>query len=406
MPEPEPAPAVAVIGAGVATPAGCTIEAMMEVLESAKVLAAEADFATDDYRSHLCTRVVDFDPLETLSRPDSRRLPRAVQLMLGTALRVAASCRDDWARIEEEPAVVVGTGIGGLSRYDEAVEEQARGHRRVSPLTVPMIMPSAAASELSIRLPSRAPSLTVSGACASGSMALIHAVHMIRSGRAKVVIAGGGEGLLTSMIFGAFSRTEAMVPGVDEPAGPFDVDRQGFVMGEGAGFTVLAAMDACAEAGVEPVAEILGVGESTDAFHIAAPDPDGFGAALAMQRALADAGLDGDDIGHISAHATATSTGDVAEAAGIIATFPRLPPVTAHKGALGHLIGGAGAVSAIAAWTSAQRGLVPPIAGLRHLDPEISLPVVVDAPLPIEPGRPAMVNAFAFGGLNTSLIVR
>jgi 3-oxoacyl-[acyl-carrier-protein] synthase II len=302
--------------------------------------------------------------------------------------------------------VVVGTGIGGLSRYDDAVEEQSRGHRRVSPLTVPMIMPSAAAAELSIRLPSRAPSLTVSGACASGSLALIHAVHMIRAGRAKVVIAGGGEGLLTQMIFGAFSRTDAMVPGTDEPPGPFDADRKGFVMGEGAGFTVLAAMDACVAAGITPVAEILGVGESTDAFHIAAPAPDGIGAALAMQAALDDAGLDGDDIGHIAAHATATPTGDVAEAAGIAATFPRIPPVTAHKGALGHLIGGAGAVSAIAAWTSAQRGLVPPVAGLRNLDPDVSLPVVADVPLVIEAGRPAMVNAFAFGGLNTSLIVR
>ena len=401
-----PEQAVAVIGAGVSTPAGCTIEAMMDVLESAKVLAAQADFDTGEYRSHLCTRVVDFDPLEMLSKPDSRRLPRAVQLMVGTALRVASSCRDDWERIAAEPAVVVGTGIGGLSRYDDAVEEQSRGHRRVSPLTVPMIMPSAAAAELSIRLPSRAPSLTVSGACASGSLALIHAVHMIRAGRAKVVIAGGGEGLVTQMIFGAFSRTDAMVPGTDEPRGPFDADRKGFVMGEGAGFTVLASMDACAEAGVEPVAQILGVGESTDAFHIAAPAPDGIGAALAMQAALDDAGLDGDDVGHIAAHATATPTGDVAEAAGIMATFSRIPPVTAHKGALGHLIGGAGAVSAIAAWTSAQRGLVPPVAGLRNLDPDVPLPVVADVPLAIEPGRPAMVNAFAFGGLNTSLIVR
>lgn len=401
-----PESAVAVIGAGVSTPAGCTIGAMMDVLESAKVLATEADFDTGEYRSHLCTRAVDFDPLETLSHPDSRRMPRALQLMVGTALRVAASCRDDWERIDVEPAVVVGTGIGGLSRYDDAVEEQSRGHRRVSPLTVPMIMPSAAAAELSIRLPSRAPSLTVSGACASGSLALIHAVHMIRSGRAKVVIAGGGEGLLTERIFGAFSRTDAMVPGVEEPRGPFDADRQGFVMGEGAGFTVLAALDACTEAGVEPIAQILGVGESTDAFHIVAPAPDGIGAALAMQAALDDAGLDPDDIGHIAAHATATPTGDLAEAAAIATTFPSLPPVTAHKGALGHLIGGAGAVAAIAAWTSAQRGLVPPVAGLRRLDPDVALPVVMDAPLPIEPGRPAMVNAFAFGGLNTALIVR
>lgn len=397
--------AVAVIGAGVSTPAGCTIEAMMDVLESAKVLAAEADFDTEEYRSHLCTRVVDFDPLETLSHPDSRRMPRALQLMVGTAMRVVASCRDEWERIEGEPAIVVGTGIGGLSRYDDAVEEQSRGHRRVSPLTVPLIMPSAAAAELSIRLPSRAPSLTVSGACASSSLALIQAVHMIRSGRAKVVVAGGGEGLLTSMIYGAFSRTDAMAPGTDEPAGPFDADRQGFVMGEGAGFTVLASAEACAAAGVEPIAEILGVGESTDAFHIVAPAPDGGGAALAMQAALADAGLDGDDIGHIAAHATATPTGDLAEAAGIAATFDRIPPVTAHKGALGHLIGGAGAVSAVAAWTSAQRGLVPPVAGLRRLDPEVGLPVVADTPLAIEPGRPAMVNAFAFGGLNTTLIV-
>ena len=125
-----------------------------------------------------------------------------------------------------------------------------------------------------------------------------------------------------------------------------------------------------------------------------------------MQAALDDAGLGGDDIGHIAAHATATPTGDVAETAGIMATFSRIPPVTAHKGALGHLIGGAGAVSAIAAWTSAQRGLVPPVAGLRNLDPGVPLPVVADVPLAIEPGRPAMVNAFAFGGLNTTLIVR
>jgi 3-oxoacyl-[acyl-carrier-protein] synthase II len=399
---------VAVLSASVVTPAGCTAEALMEVLDAGKVLATtDTGFDTGDFKSHLCTRVDGFNPEEELSKSDIRRLPRAVQLAVTAGIRAVSAGQGEWDRLDPEPAIVVGTGIGGLERYDEAANaSRERGHRQMSPMTVPMIMPSAAAAELSIRLGTRAPSLTISGACASSALALVHGAHMIRSGRAPLVLAGGSEALLVSMIYSAFDRTGAMARGVEEPPGPFDRDRTGFVMGEGAAFAVLADWDACEDLGIEPIAEILGTGESTDAHHIAAPPADGAGAALSMRRALADADLDAADIGHIAAHATATPSGDIAEAAAIHAVFTEPPPVTAHKGAIGHTLGASGAISAIAAWTSAQRGIVPPIAGLQQPDADLDLPAVQGSPVRIEPGLPALVNAFAFGGLNVSLIVR
>lgn len=397
---------VLVMGSAVTTPAGQTVDDVMVALEAGKVLAQPAPFDTSEFRSSACTVAHEFDPSIQLSKSDVRRMPRAVQLTAATGLELGRSV-DERVWRNERSAIVVGTGIGGLELYDSSYEQNRARHRGMSPLTVPMIMPSAAASELSIRLGVSGTVLTVSGACASSLQAVIHGCMLIRSGMADVVLAGGGEGLLSPTIYAAFSRTDAMARSVNSLRGPFDRNRDGFALGEGAGFVILANERGLRLLDAEPVGQIVGVGQSSDAFHIAAPDPEGAGAAQCMERALRDGQLRSDDVGHVVAHGTATVAGDAAEAAAIGRVFGvETPPVTAHKGSLGHLLGGSGVVSLIAALRSAQTGVVPPIAGLDEPDPDLSLDLVRGSVRTISSGGTAVVNALAFGGLNTCAIVR
>lgn len=406
-----PAEPVAVVGLGVQAPGAASPADLVETLDKARCLATPiTDFAVDDLATKLSCRANRYEPERYFTRPEARALPRAVQLTVAAGLDAVGVSTEDWrARFpEEEMAIVVGTGIAGLARFEEQAEIlRSRGARRLSPLTVPMIMPNLAAAELAIRVGSHAAATTVSAACASSSVAIALGVQAIRTGQARLVLAGGGESLITRTIVAAFARTDAMSRSTGLPRGPFDMRRDGFIMGEGAGFVLLAAGALCRALGVEPLGEILGVGQSTDAHHIVAPEPAGSGAVRSMTAALADAGLDPTGIGHVSAHATATPIGDRAEALAIGTVFAEHQiPVTSHKGVLGHLIGGAGSVSAIAAMLSAQRGRVPPIGNLVDPDPAIGLDLVFEREREIPAGQPALCNAFAFGGHNVSLIVR
>jgi 3-oxoacyl-[acyl-carrier-protein] synthase II len=266
-------------------------------------------------------------------------------------------------------------------------------------------MPSSVAAHLAVRFGFQGPALTVSAACASGAQAIGEGLEVLRRGAADLVLAGGVEALVNYAAMCSFLRLDAMTRTVSDPAvasRPFDVDRDGFVMGEGAGFVVLAR----AADGEAPLGFVLGYGTSCDAHHLVAPPPDGDGAARSMRLALADAGVRPEDVKHVNAHGTSTPLNDLAEARALRAVFDGAAvPVTANKGTTGHLIAASGAVETIMTlWTLAHR-CVPPVAGLRTVDPAVEpLDLVRNRPRVVGEGV-GLTNSFGFGGVNASLVI-
>jgi 3-oxoacyl-[acyl-carrier-protein] synthase II len=372
---------------------------------------------TDDWAAELPARIAAWaaaDPATLIDRVQSRRLDRCEQFAL-----VAA--REAWAHAgspEVDPerlGVVVSSGIGGvastLSAYDTLKE---KGWQRLSPFTVPMLMPNGAAGWLAIELGARAGVHTTVSACASGAEAIGYAMDMIRSGRADVVLAGGTEAAIIQLNIAAFAAMRALSTGFnDEPeraSRPFDRGRDGFVLGEGAGMVVLESEEHAARRGAAVHAVAAGVGYSSDAHHIAQPDPEGTGLRLVLGRALADAGLDPRQVVHVNAHATSTPAGDVVEAQAIaaalrVADYPGLV-VSATKSMTGHLLGGAGAVESVAAILALRDGLAPPTINLEDPDDDAGLAISVK-PQQLTPrgdGPMAVINnSFGFGGANVAL---
>jgi len=340
---------------------------------------------------------------------ERRRLDRTQQMAL-----VAA--REAWADAgapgvePERLAVVIASGIGGvitlLEQYDVLKEN---GARRVSPHTVPMLMPNGPAATVGLALGARAGVHTPVSACASGSEALAVALDIIRLGRADVVVAGGTEASIHPLPLAGFASMRALSPRNDEPEAasrPYDKGRDGFLLGEGAGVVVLERASHAAARGQQAYGVLAGAGLSSDAHHVAAPEPTGAGATRALAAALRDAGLEPSDIGHVNAHATGTPLGDVAEAMAIRRALGSAADgtlVTGTKGSTGHLLGAAGAVEAIATVLALREGTVPPTRNLDDPDDAVDLDLVRLAPRTL-PDRPAALsNSFGFGGHNVTL---
>lgn len=346
-----------------------------------------------------------------LAAREVRRLDRSARLVLAAAEEALADAGLEDGVDRDRVGVVIGTAIGGigtlLGSYDAML---ARGARRVSPFTVPMTLPNMPAGYVSMQHRLRGPILCPVGACASGAQALGAAVRLIERGDADVVVAGGTEAAVHPLVIAAFAAMRALSTRNDEPARasrPFDVERDGFVIGEGAGVLVLESAEHAEARGVRARAAWLGYGEAADASHPASPAEDAGGARLAMQRALADAGLAPEQVDAINAHATSTPAGDRAEAQAIRTVFgghaERLP-VSATKSATGHLLGAAGAVEAILCVAALESGLLPPTINLDRLDPECVLDHV--APKAREQElRAVLSNAFGFGGVSASLLL-
>ena len=402
-----PAP-VAVIGAGVKTPAGNSAGELWENLCAGR---PSAEVFSDDRlppgTAALVCRVSGFDPAAYLTPPEVRRLDRSHALAIGAAADALGQCGElpPLAR----RAVVCGIGLGAAATYEEQVSRLlGQGVRGVSPLTIPLVMPSSVAAHLSLRFGFGGPSVTLSAACASGAAAIGEGVELLRRGAADVVLAGGVNSLVNYGAMCCFMRLDAMSRNVSRPelaSRPFDTDRDGFVMGEGAGFAVLQRLEDVGPSGPGPLGLVLGHASSADAHHLVAPSPDGEGAVRCMALALADAGAQPSDVAHVNAHGTSTVLNDRAEAAALQALFAgSCPPVTAVKGATGHMIAGSGAVEAIVSLISLRHGLVPPVAGLRAIDQDVGLDVVQGTP---RAGRPGYVlsNSFGFGGANTALVL-
>ncbi|WP_434769179.1 beta-ketoacyl-[acyl-carrier-protein] synthase family protein [Curtobacterium flaccumfaciens] len=343
----------------------------------------------------------------SFGRVRANRLDRSQQLAL-----VAAD--EAWAdagapAVEgDRLAVVIGTGIGGVETLLDAHDVLgASGARRVSPRTVPMLMANGAAAQISISYGARGGAYTTVSACASGAEAIATAARLIATGEADVVITGGTEAAVTPVTMASFAQSQALAkPDGDDPttlSRPFDADRRGFVLGEGAGIVVLERADHAAARGQRSHGTLAGWGITSDAHHITAPLVDGSEQERAMRAAIRMAGLTGADVDHVNAHATGTPVGDVGEAAAISRAVGTGALVTAPKSAIGHMFGAAGAVEAILTLRALETGTVPPTLNLDRLDPAVDLDVVSGTARTAQL-RAALNNSFGFGGQNASLV--
>lgn len=403
-------PRVAVTGVGLHTPAGAGLAANWETMLAGRSAARPiTSFDTSDLAVTFACQVRDFDPAEHLGPKESRRVDRGAQLGFAAAVDALADAGDPGAD-PARCAVVSGAGVGGLVTLEQQLDiYRDKGPDRVSPFFVPMMMPNSTAGLIGIHLGWRGPMLCIATACAASANAIGEGTRLIRDETVDVVLAGGTEASLIAPAVAAFARMGALSKRNDDPehaSRPFDADRDGFVMGEGAAFLVLERYDRAVARGARIYGEVAGYGVNSDAFHITAPSQGGAGAAACMQLALDDAAIGADAIGHVNAHGTSTALNDSAESEAIRKVFgDPSPPVTATKGVTGHLIGAAGAIEAIIALQSGREGLVPPVANHERLGDDIApIDVVSGAPRTIV-RAPVLSNSFGFGGHNATLVL-
>ncbi|MFE3460167.1 beta-ketoacyl-[acyl-carrier-protein] synthase family protein [Nocardiopsis aegyptia] len=401
---------VAITGVGTKSPAGLDPEELADAVLRAGPTAAEVDeFVAADLAVTFASRVPEFDTERYLRRRDLSKMDRAAVLGTCAAADAVRAAGLDGAVACERLGVAVGMAAGGLTAAENVMGTHGDRPREVPAFTVPRIMPSSLAARIGLSLGARGPALTYTTACASGANAIGEAALMIRSGRLDAVVAGGAEATVSPVIMSSFARLGALSRRNDEPAQacrPFDADRDGFVMGEGAAFLVLERWEHALARGTTILGELLGYGTNSDAFHMVAPREDGSVAADCMRAALADAGLAPDEVGHINAHGTSTVHNDRAEANAITRCFGTSgPPVTSSKGVLGHSLGAAGAMEAAVALACADRGLVPPVTNFTKADADTDgLWIVSGRPEEID-RAPAVSNSFGFGGHNATLVL-
>ncbi|WP_046468523.1 beta-ketoacyl-ACP synthase II [Allosalinactinospora lopnorensis] len=405
---------VVVTGLGATTPLGGDVATTWSaLLEGRSGISTLTEDWVADLPVHFAGRAAE-EPSEKLPRARLRRLDRTQQF----ALIAAKEAWGDAGTPDVDPVrlgVVLSSGIGGiltiLEQYDIFRE---KGWKRVSPFTVPMLMPNSPAAAVALEFSARAGAHSPVSACASSAEAIANAIDMIRVGRADIVIAGGTEAALHPLNIASFASMRALSTRNDDPQGasrPWDVNRDGFVMSEGSGVVILESAEHAARRGARVYAVAAGAGYSDDAHDIVAPDPEGTGQARAILSALTNADLKPTDIAHVNAHATSTPTGDVSETAAIrIAlgdTAADQVAVTSTKSMTGHLLGGAGAVESIATVLTLHEGRIPPTINIEELDPDVQVDIVRDKQreLPAE-ALAALNESFGFGGHNIAVVFR
>ncbi|HEY3144517.1 MAG TPA: beta-ketoacyl-[acyl-carrier-protein] synthase family protein [Acidimicrobiales bacterium] len=400
---------VVITGMGVVTPTGCSLDELWDGLCAGESMAAPITrFDVDRHRVQFACTVRGLEDCNYLTDKEARRLDPFAQY----AVTAAMAAYEDAGSPTPDPiraAILSGNIVGGRMTSDtEARNYVEKGPGKVHPLMPLQTMPNTAPALIAIRLGWRGPAMAISTACASGTDAIGQAVLMLRDHRADMVLAGGCEAAVTPVALAGFTNLNAVSSRNDDPkraSRPFDADRDGFVLGEGAGYVVLERRADAEARGATPYAAVTGYAATADAFHLAMPPEDGAGAVECMSAALADAGLDPSDIAHVNAHGTSTPYNDRAEASALEKVFgPSGPPVTSTKGAIGHLIGAAGAVELIATVLALRHGVVPPTANHERTDPDMKIDVVHGAPRSVRPG-PALSNSFGFGGHNACLVV-
>jgi 3-oxoacyl-[acyl-carrier-protein] synthase II len=395
-------PRVVVTGVGAVTPLGVGSEALIS-----RWIAGETGI---EGGVGACS---EFEPTDHLNRKEVRRQDRFTQMAVVASEEALANA--GWGEdLPYEPGrvgSVIGTGIGGLASLEEQQDKlRARGPKAVSPLAVPLLMGNAAAAAIAMRRGIHGQSFGVMSACAAGAHAIGQAMRMIQAGEADAVVTGGSEATLTSVATAGFAAMGATSKsGISRP---FDIRRDGFVMGEGAGVMVIEDAERAAERGAEPIAELVGYAATSDAFHLTAPEPDGRDAARAIGLALDDAGLGPDDVDYVNAHGTSTPLNDASETQALKQALGERAAeicVSSTKSVIGHLLGAAGAVEAIATIEALRRDVAPPTVGWAERDPELDLDYVPDAARDLERADGerlvAISNSFGFGGHNAVLCI-
>ncbi|EEM13276.1 MULTISPECIES: beta-ketoacyl-ACP synthase II [Bacillus] len=405
---------VVITGMGVVSPIGNDIETFWNNLIKGESGIVNIDtFDVTNHKTKIAGIVLGFDADEVLGKKEARRLDRFSQFALAAAEQAWSDSKLDLNRIDvERLGVYVGSGIGGIETLIENVDAlRQKGPRRVSPTLVPAIMSNAAAAQISIKWNAMGPSMSPVSACAIGNTAIGEAFRLIRSGEADVIFAGGTESAITDLSIASFGNATALSTRNDNPtkaSRPFDENRDGFVMSEGAGILILESLSHALRREAKIYAEVIGYGASSDAHHIVATHPEGKGAYLAMRSALKNANISPEEIDVISAHATSTKVGDISETMAIKQLFGKQAyqiPVTANKSMLGHMLGAAGGVEAIALAMSLKEGIVPPTINLENPDPLCDLDYVPSVARQVKINM-GLSNSFGFGGHNAAIVLK
>lgn len=405
---------VVITGVGMITPLGIGVEQSWNgLLAGRSGIRKITQFDAANFPTRIAGEVAGFNPEEYIEPKEIKKMDRFIHLALAAA-QMAMS--DSGLKITDKNAeragVIVGSGIGGLrsiEHYHSVLLE--KGPRRITPFFIPMLVVNLASGQISIRFGAKGPNSAVVTACATGSHAIGDAFKIIQRGDADAMIAGGTEAVITPLGIGGFNAMKALSTRNDEPekaSRPFDMDRDGFVMGEGAGVMILESLETALERGAGIYAEIAGYGMAADAYHITAPSPNGEGAARCMKMALQDAGVDPSVVNYINAHGTSTKAGDEIETYAIKTVFGEYAykiPVSSTKSMTGHLLGAAGGVESVISILSIKDDIIPPTINLDTPDPECDLDYV-----PKQARRTtvnyALSNSFGFGGTNACLLFR
>jgi len=397
-----------VTGLGLITPLGATLDKSWAALMAGKSgIGPITRFDAKDLETRIAGEVHDFDPLQYMDRKEAKRADRFAQFAVATAGQALADGKLEITKdLAPRIGVTFGSGIGGVETLVDNILVHEKDPRRTSPFMIPMMIMDMAAGEIAMKYGAKGPNLATVSACASSAHAIGEATDTIRRGQADVMLAGGSEAGLIKVAIGAFNAMHALSRRNDEPekaSRPFDTARDGFVLGEGAGIMVLERREFAEARGAKIYGRLAGIGTSADGYHITAPDPEGVGQSRAIAAALRSGNIDPSDVGHVNCHATSTPVGDVAETVAIRKAIGDHPVLTAPKGALGHLLGAAGAVEAIVTVLSIRDGVVPQTLNLENLDPAVSLDVVAGEPRKIKLDA-AVNDSFGFGGHNVALV--
>ena len=405
---------VVVTGLGTVHPLGLDVETFWKAaLEGKSGIGEITHFDASHMKARIAGEITDFDPEVYIERKEARRLDRYDQLFWASSHQALADAGISYE--EDDPAamragVSVGSGIGGMISFQNGIDTmRQRGPDRVSPLTITQIISNMAAGLVSIRYNLFGPNTCTVTACAASANAIGDAAEIIKRGAADVMVAGGAEAPVCEFALAGFAQSRALSLNNDDPQGasrPFDADRDGFVMGEGAATLILEEREHALARNAHIYGEVVGYGMSSDGYHVTLPRPGGGGAARAMQHALDDAGLAAADIDYINAHGTSTKANDATETAAIKTVFGEsayATPISSTKSMTGHLLGGAGALESLVCILAIRDGVVPPTINYTTPDPECDLDYVPNEARPVDVDK-AMTNSFGFGGHNVSLI--
>jgi 3-oxoacyl-[acyl-carrier-protein] synthase II len=404
---------VVVTGVGCISPLGLNVSDTWSALLAGKSGAAPiTHFDASQHKTRFAAEVKGFDPVALFGTREARKMDRFSQFAMAAANEAMQSAGlniDEGNR--DRVGVIIGTGIGGISTMLDNYEVlKERGPERVSPFLIPMMISDSAAGILAIRTGARGPNMSLATACATGTNALGEAAAMIRRAAADIMLVGSSEAAIVSLAMAGMNVMTALSTRNDDPeraSRPFDKNRDGFLMGEGAGMLVLESLESAKQRGAKILCEFLGYGASDDAYHISAPAENGAGAAISMQLALDDANLKAEDIGYINAHGTSTQLNDKSETAAIKKVFGQQAyrvPISSTKSMTGHLLGASGSLEAVICARVLNEGILPATINYETPDPECDLDYVPNTPRAVRPEH-VMSNSFGFGGHNATLIM-